>query len=322
MRSSRFARISTAALVLLLVVGFSFSTSAGERLLQRQRPLSLRWGEVNVSETELVKITKEGTETTYPNAVALVFRTRLREEEIAGLLDGTLKARSQSATVGTLYVAGRMAEGRAAWDRFVVRLQEAAGRLTPAAYDEFLVNSSAVGNAAHPEPGEYALAVCVLRPGASDRQFDITQTITKSDRGSEATEGTSVYPTGGRFCGPLREAFQGRAASDILTTGFAVDDSLEETLELVVSEHAQQPPAALPQGVSLSRKDVPEGVNAFRSTSRDGKVHAETLRHDGEGGSGPGRGKDYLVVVDLQDATLARDLPSSTSVLARGAVWR
>lgn len=317
MKVRRLAAFVLAALAPWLCA--ALPTFGAERLLERQRPLSVRWGEVEVSETALVKISKEGTQTTYPNAVGLVFKTRLREEELQGLLDGTLKARSQAVIVGTLYVAARLVGGREAWDRFVLRLQEAAGRLTPSAYEEFLTSTSALNEAAGPQTGEYEIALCTLRPGAPDFEADIHQTIVKTDSGSETTKGTSVYSAGkGHYCGPLREAFQGRAAVDVLTTGFTVDESLEEALDLRVENRLQQTPASCPESARISRKDPPEGATSSSTVSnRDGVVHAELQRRDGDGGDAA-----YVLVVELRDAALARDLPRARSVLLRWDVAR
>src|SRR4029453_13377139 len=139
MTSGRFEAIPPGALALLLVVAAAMPASWGERVLQRQRPLSVRWGEVEVAESSLVKVVQTEEEITYPNALALVFKARLRQEEMQGLLEGTSRARSQTTVAGTLYLAARMG-GRSDWDGFTARLQEAAGRLTPAGYEDFLVS--------------------------------------------------------------------------------------------------------------------------------------------------------------------------------------
>lgn len=320
-------------------------SSAAERLLQRQRPLVVRWGEVEVAETTLVKVaplrheadplntsaaaetarpdTSHDGEIVYPNAIGLVFKGRLREEEMQGLLDGTVRARSQATVAGTLYVAGRLEGGRHSWDQFSGRLQEAAGRLTPASYEGFLSNASNVlSAAATSEVGEFMLTFCVVRPGGQDVAGEVHRTIEKTEKGSSASTGSTTNGKGGPTCGSLREAFQGRPAIDVLTTGFTVDETLEESLDLVLESHLQQPPVALPEGTRMSRKDPPEGSTGFSSVNtKDGAAHGEIYRRDGDG-SAQGREAAYVLTVDARDAALARDLPRGRSVLARWDITR
>src|SRR5262245_10155739 len=282
-----------------------------QRLLERHRPLSVRWGEVDVAETTLVRIVRDGSETVYPNAVGLVFKMRLREEEMAGLLDGTMRARSQSATAGSLYVAARMGGGREAWEGFVRRLQETAGRLTPAAYEGFLGNvADALTGALEAEPGELTMVYCVVRPGTQELGGDISRTVVKTEKGLSRSTGSSTFGKGGPACEPLHEAFVGRATTDVLSTGFAIDESLEESLDLAVELSMDQSPVPLPEGASTSRKDAPEGATSLSSVSnREGVAHGELLRRE--------PGSSYVLTVEMRDAKLPRDLPRGRSVLLR-----
>jgi len=307
---------------LLLCAAFSPApVQAADRILQRQRPLSVRWGEIEVSETALVKIVRNEEETTYPNALALVFKARLRQEDLAGLLEGTSRARTQSTVSGTLYVAARMGGGAGDWGGLAGRLQETAGRLTPAGYEGFLGSGASVlAAAAEPASGDFAIVYCVVVPGSSDRGGDLYRRAMKSGKGSAPVSGSTSYREGSPACAAFREAFAGRAALDTLTTGFTVDESLEESLDLTTQSLLQQPPLPLPEGTQLSRTGPPEGATGYsKANNGEGAAHGEMLRRDGGGGQ---EIAPYVLTVDIKDAALARDLPRGRSLLARWDVSR
>src|SRR4029077_9735988 len=133
-------------------------------------------------------------------------------------------------------------------------LQEAAGRLTPAGYEGFLGNAANnLAAAAQPASGDYAIVYCVIVPGSPDRGGDLYRRTTKSGTGSTPVSGTTSYRDGNPACAALRDAFAGRAPVDVLTTGFTVDESLEESLDLTTQSRLQQPPVPLPEGTQLSR---------------------------------------------------------------------
>jgi hypothetical protein len=321
---TRALAVALAPVALFAAAAAAPDARAADRILQRLRPLSVRWGEVEVSETALVKVAMNDGETTYPNALALVFKARLRQEDVQGLLEGTSRARAQTTVAGTLHVAARMSGGRGDWDGFARRLQEAAGRLTPAGYEAFVGNvTGSLTAAADPGSGEYLITYCIVVPGSPDRSGEVHRSLVKDGKGGAATTGASVYGKGGSSCAPLRDAFAGRPPVDVLSTGFNVDESLEESLDLAAQSRLQQPPVPFPEGTQISRTGPPPGATGFsKVTKQDGAAHGEMLRRDGAGGSSAGAGDPYIYTVDLKDAALARDLPRGRSLLARWDVAR
>ena len=146
-------------------------------------------------------------------------------------------------------------------------------------------------------------------------------------KGSTASTGSSSYGKAGPLCASLRDAFAGRAAVDVLTTGFTVDESLEESLDLAVESRVQQPPVPYPEGTQVSRTGPPEGATGVsKVTTQDGSAHGELLRRDSPSGStshgSEGASPAYVYTVEIRDASLARDLPRGKSVLARWDVTR
>src|SRR5439155_20267412 len=119
----RYRLLVRVSFPLVVLAASTVPLMAGEPILIRQHPVSVRWGEVEVVETSKVKVKVGDGEQEFPSAVGLVFKAGERTADLDALLGGKPQAESKVSSAGSVYLAGRMEGGRTAWDRLVKHLR-------------------------------------------------------------------------------------------------------------------------------------------------------------------------------------------------------
>ena len=324
---------------LVLIAPWFVLCAAEEKILVRLHPTTVRWGEVTVSETTRVEIAptdgewrdaKEGLhegrtalgkedKNEYRYALGLSFVERSRTEDIDKMRSSERQARAEVAPYGSLLLAANLDDGQPGWESFKKRLLEMAAQLSPAGYSQFLSEFERNAQSAGcDDSGNLTMIFCVSGEGQDERSGEVSCKRTKEESGVGRQENGSLrYRDPHPACAALQKALQYLPASEVLMTDLQVEETVEETLTLAVTEGSDRPQGQWPEAAKLHRGPPPEGATDFSSSSEvNGVSHYEQVRGPRKANRPPETGP-YLLVADSAPAALPSQFAGSRSILTR-----